>query len=182
MAPEQADAGPRSAARAFVIREDDLSGTDVRALLRFHLAEAQRNSPPGAVFALDLSGLRTPEVTVWTAREEGRLAGIGALKLLGSGEAEVKSMRTHPDFLRRGVGSALLEWVIAAAAERGVRRLSLETGSGPGFAAAVALYARQGFRDGNAFGDYRPNGFSRFMHLDIASPGAADPSRPPSRA
>ena len=36
------------------------------------------DSPPGHVFALDLSGLRAPGVTVWTARAAGRVAAPGA--------------------------------------------------------------------------------------------------------
>jgi putative acetyltransferase len=50
----------------FEIRKDDLSGEATRALLAIHLAGMHANSPPGSVFALDLSGLQVPEVTVWT--------------------------------------------------------------------------------------------------------------------
>ena len=80
----------------FEIREDDLSSAETRSLLKLHLAGMHANSPPASVFALDLSGLQVPDVTVWTAWREGRAAGVGALKMLGGGAAEVKSMRTHP--------------------------------------------------------------------------------------
>jgi putative acetyltransferase len=86
------------------IRQDDLSGEQTRALLALHLAGMQANSPPEAVFALDLSGLQVPEVTVWSAWQGDRIASIGALKMLDAGQAEIKSMRTHPDFLRQGAG------------------------------------------------------------------------------
>ena len=90
-----------------VIRQDDLSGDATRALLTLHLSGMHQNSPPGHVFALDLSGLQAPNVTVWTAWDGDSIAGIGALKELGDGTAEVKSMRTHPAHLRKGVGAAL---------------------------------------------------------------------------
>lgn len=151
----------------FEVREDDLSSAEVRALLSLHLSGMNANSPPGHVFALDLSGLQTPEVTVWAAWQGKRAAAIGALKMLGGGVAEIKSMRTHPDFLRKGAGAAILETIIAAARERGVVRLSLETGSGPAFDPALALYRRRGFVDGPAFSDYRQSEFNQFLHLAL---------------
>jgi putative acetyltransferase len=149
------------------IREDDLSGEPTRELLRLHLAGMQVNSPPGHVFALDLSGLRTPNVIVWSAWSRGQIAGIGALKDFGDGTGEVKSMRTHPGFLRQGVGAALLEQIIATARARGISRLSLETGSGPAFEPALALYRKRGFLDGEAFSDYTRSDFNQFLHLTL---------------
>lgn len=153
----------------FNIVEDDLGGEPTRALLALHLAGMHASSPPGHVFALDLSGLQVPEVTVWTAWQDGRIAAVGALKMLGDGAAEVKSMRTHPDFLRMGAAQALLETIIAAATTRGVARLSLETGSGPAFDPAVAMYRRRGFVDGEAFGAYERTAFNQFLHLDLTA-------------
>ena len=149
----------------FEVREDDLAGEQSRELLALHLAGMHSNSPPDSVFALDISGLRSPEVTVWTAWHGDRIAGIGALKMLSGGTAEVKSMRTHPDFLRKGVGAVILETIIAAAKARGTHRLSLETGTGVSFDAALSLYRRRGFKNGSAFGDYEPSDFNQFLHL-----------------
>lgn len=149
------------------IREDDLSGEPTRALLALHLAGMHANSPPGHVFALDLSGLKAPGVTVWTAWRDGEVAGVGALKDLGDGTAEIKSMRTHPDHLRQGVAAAILDHIIGEARRRGLRRLSLETGSGEAFEAALALYRKRGFASGGAFGDYVGSAFNQFMHLDL---------------
>jgi putative acetyltransferase len=150
-----------------VIREDDLTADATRALLALHLSGMHENSPPGHVFALDLSGLQAPNVTVWSAWDGDSIAGIGALKELGDGTAEVKSMRTHPAHLRKGVGAALLEQIIAAARARGVRRLSLETGRGPAFEPALAMYRRRGFTDGAAFGDYVQSAFNQFLHMEL---------------
>ena len=150
-----------------VIREDDLSGEAIRTLIGLHLSGMHACSPPGHVCALDLSGLAAPEVTLWTAWAGDALAGMGALKTLQDGSGEVKSMRTHPDFLRQGVGAALLEHIIAQARARGLSRLSLETGSGPAFDAALALYRRRGFTDGEAFAGYVRSDFNQFLHMPI---------------
>jgi putative acetyltransferase len=151
----------------FVIRCDDLEGLQTRELLALHLAGMHASSPPGTVFALDLSGLKAPDVTVWSAWQGETIAGVGALKELGDGVGELKSMRVHPAFLRQGVGARILEHVIAVARSRGLKRLSLETGRGPVFEPALALYRRRGFADGAPFANYEPNGVSNFLHLSI---------------
>lgn len=150
-----------------VIRRDDLSSEPTRALLTLHLAGMHANSPAGHVFALDLSGLQAPGVTVWSAWDGDAIAGIGALKALGDGTGEIKSMRTHPDHLRKGVGAAILERIIAAACEQGLTRLSLETGSGPAFEAALTMYRKRGFQSGETFGDYEASAFNQFLHLEL---------------
>lgn len=149
------------------IREDDLSGEPVRALLALHLAGMRDSSPPGHSFALDVSGLRAAGVTIWSAWIGEGIAGVGALKLLGGEAGEIKSMRTHPDHLRKGVGAALLEHIIAEARRSCLSRLSLETGSGEAFEPALGLYRRRGFANGPAFGDYVASPFNQFLHLDL---------------
>jgi putative acetyltransferase len=151
----------------FDVREDDLSGEQTRQLLALHLRGMHERSPPGNVFALDLSGLQEPRVTVWTAWCGSQLASVGALKMLTSGNAEVKSMRTHPDFLRTGAGSAILARIIDDARQRGVHRLSLETGSGPAFQPALALHRRRGFVNGEPFVEYAQSAFNQFLHLAL---------------
>ena len=151
----------------FDIRQDDLEGDQVRSLLALHLAGMLAASPPEFSFALDLSGLKAPGVTVWTAWDGPTLVGVGALKHLDDGGGEVKSMRTAPAHLRRGVAAALLEHIIGEARRRGLARLSLETGSGPEFEPALALYRKRGFVDGEPFADYRPSPFNQFLHLDL---------------
>ncbi|WP_240616743.1 GNAT family N-acetyltransferase [Sphingorhabdus sp. YGSMI21] len=149
------------------IRRDDLSGQQVQDLLAAHLAGMQENSPPDSVYALDLSGLRTPDVSVWTAWEGTDLCGIGALKQLSPSTGEIKSMRTDARHLRKGVGLAILDHIIAVARERGYRRLSLETGSGAEFEAALTLYRKRGFENGEPFGGYVSSDFNQFLHLEL---------------
>jgi putative acetyltransferase len=76
-------------------------------------------------------------------------------------------MRTHPRYLRRGVGAALLDRIIEEARTRKLRRLSLETGRGPAFEPALALYRRRGFVDGGAFSDYVQSEFNQFLHMSL---------------
>lgn len=149
------------------IREDDLSGKDIRALLEMHLADAYTNSPPDSVHALDLSGLKAPEVTFWCVWDGDALMGCGALKILDEGHAEIKSMRTHPDHLRKGVGAVILTHIIEAARMQGCTRLSLETGNNEAYAAARALYFRYGFEVCPPFADYVDDGFSLCMTRNI---------------
>lgn len=151
----------------FTIVQDALDGDAVRALLRYHLQQMHAQSPAGSVFALDLSGLQAPGVTVWSVWRDDALVAVGALKRLAGDHAELKSMRTHPDHLRQGAAAALLEHVIAEARSRGVRRLSLETGSGAAFEPALALYRRRGFANGEAFSDYTASDFNQFLHLAL---------------
>lgn len=154
-------------AMAFEIRPDDLSAAATRELLALHLRQMHANSPPGSVFALDLSGLHGPDVQVWSAWRDGRIAGIGALRALADGNGELKSMRTHPDFLRQGAAVAILDHIVGVARTRGMSRLSLETGSGAAFEPALALYRAHGFEPGPAFGDYVASDFNQFLHLAL---------------
>lgn len=151
----------------FEIREDDLAGNQTRELLTFHLAGMHATSPPGSVFALDLSALQASDVTVWTAWRGERVAAVGAMKMHDDDTAEVKSMRTHPDFMRMGAAASILQTIITAASARGARRLSLETGSGSAFDPALELYRRRGFANGEAFGGYSKSAFNQFLHLSL---------------
>ena len=146
------------------IREGGLDDPRVIALMRFHMESMLANSPKESVHALDLDGLRRPEVTFWTAWDSDQLLGCGALKQLDAHHGEVKSMRTAPEHLRRGTAAALVGHILKVARERGYRRLSLETGSGEAFEPAHALYRRFGFTDCPAFAGYPADDpFSHFM-------------------
>ncbi len=151
----------------FEIRTDDLSGPEVAGLLQEHLASVVLHSPPESVHALDLDGLRAPDVTFWSAWQGPELVGCGALKQLDAGHGELKSMRTASAHLRRGVAAALLEHMLRVARERGYRRLSLETGSMEAFAPARALYARFGFEFCGPFADYVEDPYSVFMTREL---------------
>ena len=148
---------------------DDLRGEPIRLLLEEHLRDMRAWSPPESVHALNLGRLRQPEISFWTIWEADALLGCGALKDLGHGEAEIKSMRTANLHRRKGVGDEMLRHIFSAAAERGVKRLSLETGSQPQFAPARALYARHGFTECGPFADYVLDVNSSFMTRKLDS-------------
>ena len=144
---------------------DDPRRDDVRELLGRHLAYARATTLPEEVYALDVDGLLDPAVTFFSYRADGKVLGVAALKQLDEGHAEIKSMHTAEEARGRGIGRALVDHMIAVARERGYRRLSLETGSGPAFAAARRLYASANFQPCGAFGDYRPSANSAYMTL-----------------
>ena len=125
------------------------------------------HSPPGTVHALDLSGLKHPSVSFFAAWEGAELLGCGALRELSGSHGEIKSMRTAPRHVRKGVAASLLRHMIGVALQRGYRTVSLETGSGEPFEGAVALYRKFGFVKGEVFGGYVAGDFNQFFHLDL---------------
>jgi putative acetyltransferase len=153
--------------QAGVIRVDDPRAMDIRELLACHLAYMRSQSPPENVFALDVSGLLDPAVTLYSYRRDGELLAIGALKHLGDRRGEVKSMHTAAAARGAGLGRAMLTYLIGIARGRGYQLLSLETGSMAGFEPARALYASAGFTECEAFGDYQPSSHSTFMALPL---------------
>jgi putative acetyltransferase len=146
---------------------DDLTRPEVHDLLREHLANMYELSPPESVHALDLSKLRSPDITFWSVWEGSTLVGCGALKEMSATEAEIKSMRTPKAMRRRGAGRAVLTHIIDTAKARGYKRLSLETGSQDGFIPARRLYESFGFTYCGSFGDYKPDPNSAFMTLEL---------------
>ena len=168
--------------RPFHIRIDrELTHPQVIALLEEHLAGMRAESPPECVFALDLDGLRRPEITFLTAwrpapsdspDDDGELLAMGAIKELApttafsGGHGELKSMRTSARHLRQGAAQAILTELLNLARQRGYARVSLETGSTPAFEPAMAMYRRFGFVECGPFADYREDPFSRFMTMD----------------
>ena len=145
------------------IRIDPLTGPEIAALLEEHLRDLARHSPPESVHALDLSRLRSPQITFWSAWAEAALLGCVAIKELDPRHGELKSMRTVTSHQRQGVASTLMRHVLQQALQRGYDRLSLETGSGVAFAPAHRLYARFGFEACGPFGDYVEDRYSVFM-------------------
>jgi putative acetyltransferase len=149
------------------VQIDDPTRPDIHALLEEHLQNMHELSPPENVHALDVSKLKRPEITFWSAREGELLLGCGALKELDATHGEVKSMRTPSALRRRGAGRAVLAEIIRVARERGYHRLSLETGSMQEFVPAQRLYESVGFAFCAPFGDYRPDPNSVFMTLSV---------------
>src|SRR5437764_13280467 len=122
------------------IKLDDLTRPEIAELLKEHLASMFLHTPPESVHALPIEGLRSPEITFWSVWEDGELLGCGALKELDPQHGEIKSMRTVSRHLRKAVGRAVLDHIIAEAKRRDYRRLSPETGTMARFEPACHVY------------------------------------------
>jgi putative acetyltransferase len=152
---------------ALLIAADDPRADDVRAVLELHLAFTRTTSPPEHVHALDLDGLLDPAVTLYSARRDGAVLGVGAIKRLDDAHGELKSMHTVEQARGQGVGRAMVGHLLSVAAARGYRRVSLETGAQPAFAPARALYAKVGFTSCPPFASYTVNPYSTCMQIEL---------------
>lgn len=151
----------------YTIELDDPRAADVQALLTRHLAFADEHSPPEDCHALDLTGLLDPAISFYSARGDGQLLGIGALKALDPGHGELKSMHVAAEARGQGVGRAMLAHLLEVARGRGFTRVSLETGSMAAFLPARTMYASVGFSDCGPFADYVTSRNSTFMTLRL---------------
>ncbi len=145
------------------IQIDNLDSAEVKQLLQEHHDDMLKHSPPESVHALDLSSLKAPDVTFWTVRINGELAGCGALKKLNEKHAELKSMRTSQKFLRKGVAAELLTHIINTAKAESIARISLETGTKKAFIPAQKLYKNFGFQECQPFSNYKEDPYSMFL-------------------
>ena len=145
----------------------DFSDPRVVDLLHTHVTRARAQTARGSAHALDLTGLQSPGISVWTIWDDDTLAGVGALKRLSDDHGEVKSMYTAESARRKGAGSAMLRHIIAMARAGGMSRLSLETGSWDYFVPARAFYGSHGFVGCPPFADYLPDKNSVFMTLAL---------------
>lgn len=149
------------------IKIDDLTGSEVAKLVEAHLHGMALHSPPESRHALNLEGLKKPEITFWSVWERDELVGCGGLKELDGQHGEIKSMRTSSLHLKKGVAKRLLEHIIEEAKRRGYRRLSLETGSMDAFEPAKRLYVSFGFQYCKPFSDYNEDPNSVFMTKEL---------------
>ncbi len=158
---------------SLVIAPDDPARADVTALLQAHAAFALEESPADACHFLDVQGLKTPDISFWSARRDGALLGVVALKALSEDAGEVKSMHVARAARGQGAGQALMEHLLEEARTRGYRTLWLETGNSEGFQSALRLYDRLGFEVCGPFGGYPDSDFSVFMTLALEANHAA---------
>lgn len=153
------------------IKTDDLSGSAIARFLEDHIQEMKAVSPPESKHALDLEGLRQPEITFWTVWHEATLIGCGAIKELDATHAEIKSMRVAAAYRGQGVASQLLQHILREATQRGYLRLSLETGAMPYFEPARRLYQKFGFTPCPPFSTYQADPNSVFMTRELTTAG-----------
>lgn len=153
---------------AVTIQQEDPRGADLDLLFQRHVAAMHAETPPESIHMLPREALAVPGLSFFVAREEdGTPVAMGALKLLGESEAEIKSMHVLTEHRGRGLSRLMLAALLDHARAKGIRRLSLETGTQPAFSAARGLYASAGFTDCPPFGSYRPDPNSHFMTLEL---------------
>ncbi|TVP14728.1 GNAT family N-acetyltransferase [Shewanella sp. KCT] len=140
-----------------------VSHASVVKMLEQHLEDMYATSPPESVHALDLSELKQEDIRFWTLWEADRLCGCGAIKRLSPEHGELKSMRVANYYRQRGIGERILHHLQADAAQNGMTRLSLETGSMGFFLPARRLYQKFGFVECAPFGRYQDDPNSVFM-------------------
>lgn len=135
-------------------------------LLDMSTAYAESLYPAESNHMLDLASLEQPQTTFWVARIEGDIVGCCALVEAGDDTAEIKRMFVDPAARGFGVARKLMETLEAAASERRLLAIRLETGIYQ--PQAIRLYRRFGYIEIAAFGSYKPDPLSLFMEKRLA--------------
>ncbi|MAM86210.1 MAG: GNAT family N-acetyltransferase [unclassified Hahellaceae] len=150
------------------IQLDNLQGRAIAEFLQQHIEDMKATSPPESKHALDIEGLRAPEISFWTVYSGAELVACGALKEIDPFHGEVKSMRVHASARGTSIGSKLLRHLVEVAKNRRYRALMLETGSMAFFQPARNLYLKHGFAYCGPFGPYEedPNSVFMVLHLE----------------
>lgn len=146
-----------------VITIEESLTDELAKVLQAHWLFCTSTSPIEFVFALDASKLFSPDITVFGARIDGELVGVGAIRKLDAHHAELKSMHTLAKSRGSGVGRAMVAHIEDFARSSGIERMSLETGTNEAFKPARGLYKSLGYKECEAFSDYSPNEYSTFM-------------------
>jgi len=123
-------------------------------VLQAHWLFCTSSTPIEHVYALDASKLFSPDITVFGARIDGELVGVGAMRKLDLLHGELKSMHTLAKSRGSGVGKAMVTHIEDFARSSGIERVSLETGTNEVFRPARELYKSLGYQGCEAFGDY----------------------------
>jgi putative acetyltransferase len=136
---------------------------ELALLFERHTADMHADTPPESIHMMDASELDVPEVHFFLMRDGDRPVAMGAFKVFGPGQAEIKSMHVLIEERGRGLSRLMLDHLLAEARVAGVTRLSLETGSQDMFLPARRLYEKAGFTECPPFADYRLDPMSVYM-------------------
>ena len=137
-----------------VITTEKSLSDELAHVLQAHWLFCTSSTPIEHVYALDASKLFLPDITVFGARIDGELVGVGAMRKLDQLHAELKSMHTLTKSRGSGVGKAMVAYIEDFARSSGIERMSLETGTNEAFRPARQLYKSLGYQSCEAFGDY----------------------------
>ena len=137
-----------------VISSEKSLTEELTQVLQAHWLFCTSSTPIEHVYALDASKLFSTDITVFGARINGELVGLGAMRKLDVDHAELKSMHTLAKSRGLGVGKAMVAHIEDFARSSGIERMSLETGTNEAFRPARELYKSLGYKSYEAFGDY----------------------------
>lgn len=137
-----------------VIAVEESLTDELAQALQAHWLFCTSSTPIEHVYALDASKLFAPDITIFGARIDGELVGVGAMRKLDEHHAELKSMNTLAKSRGLGIGKAMVAHIEEFAKSNGVDRMSLETGTNEAFRPARELYKSLGYESCDAFGDY----------------------------
>jgi putative acetyltransferase len=141
---------------------------DLTLLMQRHTQAMHAETPPGSIHMLDASKLAVPGIWFFVMRDNGEAIGMGAVKRIDDSHAEIKSMHILAERRGEGLSRRMLDHLVSHALAEGFSKLSLETGSQPGFAPARGLYAKAGFAECGPFEGYGPDPSSVFMTRGIS--------------
>lgn len=143
-----------------IIRQDMPNQPEILRLIEELDAYQGSLYPPESNHLLSIDALLRDDIYFASARINGNVVGIGALKKCGD-YAEIKRMFV-PVLLRgKGISRALMAHLEDYARTAGIPCMRLETGVKQD--AALALYEKCGFVRIGPFGDYAEDPLSVFM-------------------
>ena len=147
--------------------EGNFDNPEVNELLVKHFNELRSVSPAGSTHVLDIDGLKDQSIKFWSLWVDNELMGCGALKFLDKNHGEFKSIRVVDKFRKSGNGIKIINHLIDQSIKLGIKKLSIETGSGNFFKPARELFKNCGFKKCNPFAHYREDSNSCYMSLTI---------------
>ena len=147
--------------------QNNFDDYEVNKLLKKHFIELRSVSPEGSTHVLDINGLKNASIKFWSLWEENKLVGCGALKFLETYHGEFKSIRVADDFRKKGYGKKIIHHLISESKEIGIKKLSVETGSGNFFLPARKLFTSCGFKPCDPFAHYKLDANSCYFNLII---------------
>ena len=146
----------------------DPNDPQIADIIKVHTAYGNAHYPSESNSHVYLGDYAESGVILIGAWKDAKCVGIAGFKSLTNEHGELKSMHVLEQARGYGVGSRLIDEVITEASKRGLRRLSLETGSREASAAARKIYERVGFDYCRPFGDYTKDTECVFMTRQLA--------------
>ena len=147
--------------------ENNFDHPEVNDLLIKHFIELRSVSPEGSAHVLDIPGLKVSSIKFWSLWDENQLIGCGALKFLDETHGEFKSIRVADKFRGKGTGEKIISHLIDEAKKIGIKKLSVETGTGEFFSSARKLFQKFGFKKCEPFAHYKEDPNSCYFNLEI---------------